>query len=96
MDTCLVLQLRRQVNNMDLELADITHKILSLDSGRDVLMVERSKVKKVLLKADSKVEQLLHDVENSSIVTKAEAPKSHLLKISFQFFDGNILNWTSF
>ena len=30
------------------ELADITHKILSLDSREDALMEERSKVKKVL------------------------------------------------
>ena len=77
---CLLLQLRRQVNNVDLELVDITHKILALDSGRDVLMMERSKVKKVLLKVHSKVERLLPDAENNSVVTKAEAPEICLLK----------------
>ena len=50
---------------MDSELADITHKILSLDSGEEALMEERSKVKKVLLKVDLKVDRLLLDVESS-------------------------------
>ena len=47
MDTCLLRQLRRQVNNMDFKLADVTHKILSLDSEEEALMEERLKVKKV-------------------------------------------------
>ena len=96
MDTCLLRQLRRQVNNLDSELADITHKILSLDSGEEALMEERSKVKKVLLKVDLKVDRLLLDVESSPKVGKAEAPGIRLPKISVPSFDGNILNWTSF
>ena len=43
MDTCILQQLRRQVNNMDSELADIIHKIPSLDSGEKDLMEERLK-----------------------------------------------------
>ena len=81
---------------MDSELADITHKILLLDSGGDALMEERSKVKKVLLQVDLKVERLLQDVENSPKTSSAEAPRICLPKISISSFDGNILNWTSF
>ena len=44
---------------MDSELADTMHKILSLDSGEDVLMEERSKVKKLLHQVDLKVEWLV-------------------------------------
>ena len=39
---------------MDSELGDITHKILSLDSRKEALMEERSKVKKVI-KVDLRV-----------------------------------------
>ena len=55
---------------MDSELADITSKILSLDSGEDALMEERSKVK-----VDLKFEYLLQDVEStcSPKLSKAEA-----------------------
>ena len=95
-DTRLLRQLPRQVNNMDSELANITHKILSLDSGEDALMEERLKVKKVLLQIDLKVERVLQDVESSPKDSKAEAPGILLLKISIPFFDGSILNWTSF
>ena len=96
MGTCLLRQLRRQVNKMDFELADITHKILSLDSGEEALMEERSKVNKVLLKVNLKVERLLQDVECSPKVGKAEAPGICLPKICVPCFDGSILNWTSF
>ena len=58
MDTCLLQQLRRQINNNS-ELLDITHKILSLDSGEDEVMEEKSKVKKLLLQVHLKVERLL-------------------------------------
>ena len=44
---------------MDSELADITPKILSLDSREEVFIEERLKVKKVLLQVDLKVERLL-------------------------------------
>ena len=44
---------------MDSELLDITHKILSLDSGEDEVMEEKSKVKKLLLQVHLKVERLL-------------------------------------
>ena len=47
MDTCLLRQLQRQVNSMDLELSDVAHKILLLDSGEEALMEEWSQVKKV-------------------------------------------------
>ena len=77
---------------MDSELADITHKILSLDSGVDALIEERSKVKKVLLQVDLKVEQLLQDVESSPKISKAEAPGICFPKISISSFDRNILN----
>ena len=92
MDTCVLQQLQRQVNNMDLELSDITHKILLLDYGEEELMEEKSKVKKVLLKVDLKAERLLQDVESSPKFSKAEAPKLRLPKISVPSFDGSILN----
>ena len=80
---------------MDSKLADITHKILLLDSGGDALMEERSKVKKVVLQVDLKVEWLLQDAENSPKISKAEAPRICWPKISISSFDGNILNRTS-
>ena len=40
MDSCLLRQLRRQVNKMDSKLVDIKHKILFLDTGEDALMEE--------------------------------------------------------
>ena len=43
---------------MDSELADIMHKIFSLDFGEHALMEEKSKVKKVLLQVDLMVERL--------------------------------------
>ena len=76
---------------MDSKLADITHKILSLDSEDNALMEERSKVKKVLLHVDLKVEWLVQDVENSPKIRKVEAFRIHLPKISVPSFDGNIL-----
>ena len=84
---------------MDSELADLSHKILLLDSGEEALTEERSKVKKVLLKIDLKVKavkQLPQDVESSPKLSKAEAPRIRLPKISVPSFNGNILNWTSF
>ena len=56
MDTHFQRQLRRQVNNVDLKVADIhvTHKILSLGSGEDMFMEERLKVKQVLLQVELK------------------------------------------
>ena len=95
MDTCLLRQLRSQVNNMHSELADITHKTLSSDSGEEVTQ-EKPKVKKVLLKIDLKVERLLQEVKNSHKISKAEAPRIRLPKISVLSFNGNILNWNSF
>ena len=86
---------QRKVNNMGSKSADITHKILSLNPGEDVLMEERSKINKVLLQVDLKVEWLLQDMGNSSKVSKAEAPRIHLPKISVPSFNKNILNWTS-
>ena len=55
-DTCLLRQLRRQVNSMDTELADVVHKILSLDEGEEELIEERSKARKILLEVDLKFE----------------------------------------
>ena len=46
---------------MDTELADVAHKILSLDEGEE-LMEERSQVRKILLEVDHKIEQMLNDV----------------------------------
>ena len=77
---------------MDFKLVNITHKILLLDSGEDVLMEERSKIKKVLLQVNLKVERLLQNIENSSKIRKTEAPRIRLPKISISSFDGNILN----
>ena len=76
---------------MESELADIMHKILSLDPGEDALMEERLKVKKGLLQVDLKVERQLQDVENSPKVIRAETTGICLPKISIPFFDGNIL-----
>ena len=81
---------------MDLELADITNNIMSLDSGEDALIEEWLKVKKVLLQVDLKVEQLMQDVENSPKISKAEARRIRLPKIGVPSFDANILNWTFF
>ena len=68
---------------MDYELADVTHKILSLDSGEEALMEERSKVKKVLLKVDLKVEWLLQDMESSPNSAKQRLLKFADLKLAF-------------
>ena len=57
-DTCLLRQVRRQVNCMDSKLADVAHKLLSLDDGEQELMDKRSKVKKLLLQVDPKIERL--------------------------------------
>ena len=81
---------------MDLELADVSHKILSLDDGEQELMDEKSKMRKLLLQVDLKVEQLLHDVELSSKVNKTDTVGIRLPEINVLPFDGNILNWTSF
>ena len=94
MDSCLLWQLQRQVNNTDSELAEITHKVLLLHSGEERLMEERSKVKKVLLQVDLKVQQLLKAMDISPKISKAEAPGIHLLKISVPTFEWNIVNWT--
>ena len=51
---------------------------------------------KVLLKVDLKVERLLQDVESSPKLSKAEARRIHVPKISIPYFNRNILNWTSF
>ena len=92
MDTCLLQQLRRQVNNMDSELADITHKILPLDSGEEVLMEERSKVKKILLKIDLNVERLLQGYYRTWRVAPTSAKQRLLefayLKLAFPLLTG--------
>ena len=66
---------------MDLELADITQKILLLDSGED--------------QVDLKVEWIMQDVKNSPKINKAEAPRIRLSKIGVSSFNRNTLNWTS-
>lgn len=59
-DSMDLMELRPGMNTTLLatwsELADITHKILSLDTGEEALMEERSKVKKVLLRVNLTVE----------------------------------------
>ena len=50
MDTCLLRQLQKQVNNMDSEIANITQKILLLDSEEEVLMEEDYRSKKYSLR----------------------------------------------
>ena len=67
-----------------------------LDSREEEFMEVRSNVKKVFLDVDVKVKRLLQDVNNSPEVSKAEAPGIHLRKIRVPFFDGNMLNPTSF
>ena len=86
MDTCLLRQLRRQVNRVDSE----------LDDGEQERIDERSKVRELLLQVDLKVERLLHDVESSPKINKQDTIGIRLPKISVPSFDGNILNWTSF
>ena len=71
-DTCFLQQLRRQVNSLDSEIANVVHNILSLDDGEQELMDERSKVKKLLLLVDLKFKRLLHDVECSPKINKTE------------------------
>ena len=95
MDACIVRQLRRQVNGLDSDLMDITHKILSLDTGGEDLMEEKSKVKEILLRVDLKIERLMLDLESSPKVSGTEVG-IRLPKISVPTFDGNMLNWTSF
>ena len=95
-DACLLRQLRRRVNSIDTELVDVAHKILSLDEGEEELMEERSKVRKILLEVDLKIERMLHDVECSPKINKADTVGIRLPKISVPTFDGNILNWTTF
>ena len=60
------------------------------------MMEKRSKVKKLLLQVDLKVDRLLHDVESSPKFHKTDITGICLPKISVPSFDGNILNWTSF
>ena len=43
-----------------------------------------------------KIERMLHDVECSPKITKADTAGIRLPKISVPTFDGNILNWTTF
>ena len=81
---------------MDTELADVVHKILSLDEGEEELMEERSKVRKILLEVDLKIERTLHDVECSPKINKADRIGIHLPKISVPTFDRNMLNWITF
>ena len=77
---------------MDSKLADVAHKILLLDDGEQELMDKRSKVKKLLLQVDLKVERLLHDVESSFKINKTDTVRIRLPNISVQSFDKNILN----
>ena len=66
MDTCLLRQLRRHVKNMDSELEYITNRMLSLDSGEEALMEERSKIKGVFLQViNLMVEHLLQEMEKA-------------------------------
>ena len=57
----------------------------SVDGGKveEALMKERSKVKKVLLKVDLKVEWLLQDVESSPNSAKQRFLKFAYLKLAF-------------
>ena len=80
---------------MDSELADITHKMLPLDSGENAFMKERLKYKEVLLQVESKVEQLLQDVKTRPKVSQAEAPGIRITKIRITSFNGNIVDCTS-
>ena len=57
---------------MDTELADVAHKILSLDEGEEELMEERSKARKTLLEVDLKIERMLQDVGCSLKINKAD------------------------
>ena len=70
---------------MDSELADIMHKILSLDSGEVSLMEERLKIKKVLLQVDLKVERLLQDVEIAPRLAEQDLLVFAYLRLSFHF-----------
>ena len=93
MDTSLVRQFLRHVNNMDSELADVTHKILSLDSGEKEILQQSSKVKKVFLGVDLKVEWLLPNMESTLKISTENTIGIHLPKISDPSINGNILNW---
>ena len=59
-------------------------------------MEERSKLTKILLQVDLKVEQLLHDVESSLKLSKTDTIGMCLPTISVPSFDTNIQNHTSF
>ena len=59
-------------------------------------MEEKSEVRKILLEVDLKVGRMLHDVECSPKINKADTVGVRLPKISVLTFDGNILNLTTF
>ena len=95
---CLQWQLKKHIDDLLSELADVCRGILLLDRSSEELLEQGSSLKKAYYAVDLKMKRLLHEhmmCPKLSWVHHAST-RVYLQKSSIPTFNGNIMYWRSF
>ena len=94
-DACLLHQYEEQLSDLNTELANVLHELLSHEEDDSTLSEQQTRLSQTLFDVRLKIRRLLQKHQGApSLSSNGTGVK--LPKLSVPTFDGNIVNWRSF